>query len=64
MNGDRMVIRRVTPLKDIVVDESNLVRDKDACKSYKRYKGLKKPKCNCMPCWALWAIAGRASTEK
>jgi hypothetical protein len=54
MNGDRMEIRRKDPASDVVLCEDNVTRVKKACKSFPKYQGKRKPKCNCMPCWSKW----------
>lgn len=58
MTGDRMVIRKKS--KDsLLIDEQNNVRDLKPCSYFPQYKGLRKPKCNCAPCWDLWVTKQR-----
>ncbi len=60
MEADRMVIVGKDKTPKLVVDQTNAVRDAKPCKSFKAYKGIRKPKCNCQPCWDKWISAQRA----
>ena len=57
MSGDRMVIKSPAGKKKLIVGEDNVVRDPKPCRYFTDYKGVRKPKCNCQPCWEKWLHA-------
>jgi hypothetical protein len=64
MTGDRMVIKSPQGKKKAIVGEDNVVRDPKPCLHFKDYKGARKPKCNCQPCWDKWIHSQQAANPK